>query len=356
MATAHPSDAPGVGASGDASSASIPRADPAIPAVVFERPSRGLTIRHILVPMDGSALAGCAVPFAAALAEVFAARLTLLRVLTAPNGHVDPVAWELRRAEAHAHLADIERRLTERGLAASVAVLEGRPADRVLHFAHDHDVDLIVLSSHGEGGLTAWILSSTAHKVIARTHSSVLVVPAYGTEAATPCRYRRILLPLDCSPRAECVLPIAAALARAHDAEIVLAHVIPEPELPRRMPASASDVALARQLTDRNREESERYLRSLAADLAAQHLRVRTETVVSPRRHHTLLELAESLDVDLIVVSAHGATGDPADRYGSMAEHLLQRSNRPILVLQDLSDAVRESTRAAEAAQPHAGH
>ena len=334
------------------------RPDATVPAILFERPSRGLTIRHILVPLDGSALAACALPFAAALAQVFSARVTLLRVLTAPSGHVDPVAWELLRAEAHAHLADLEHRLAASGLASSVAVLEGRPAERILHFAHEHDVDLIVLSTHGEGGLTAWLLSSTAEKILARTHSSVLVVPAYAAEGAdaTERRFRRILLPLDCSPRAESVLPIAAALARAHDAELILAHVVPEPELPRRMPASSEDVALARQLTERNRQESEQYLRTVSGDLSAQRLRVRTHAAVSARRPHAILELAEREDVDLIVACAHGATGNVTDRYGSIAEHLLRRSNRPIIVLQDLADAVRDSTRAAEAAQSRAGH
>jgi nucleotide-binding universal stress UspA family protein len=318
----------------------------------------GLSIRHILVPMDGSAVAECALPFAAVLGQVLSARITLLRVLTAPPGRVDPVQWELVRAEARGQLVRSERQLTARGLTSAVAVQEGRPAEQIIHFAREHRVDLIVLSSHGEGGLTGWVLSSTAQKVVARTNSSILIVPAYATEGSRTAdlRFGKILLPLDCSPRAECILPFAAALARAHDAELILAHVVPEPELPRRMPPSPEDVALARRLTERNRNESESYLRNVSNDLSAQGIRVQIHAVVSTRRPHTILELADREAVDLIVACAHGATGKASDRYGSTAAHLIQRSNRPIVVLQDLAGAVRESTRAEEAARSHAGH
>jgi nucleotide-binding universal stress UspA family protein len=246
---------------------------------------------------------------------------------------------------------------SRRAVSRPPSVLEGRSAEQIIHFAEAHHADLIVLSSHGEGGLTGWMLSSTAQKVIARAHGSILIVPAYsdGTRAAE-VRFARILLPLDCSPRAECILPFAAALARAHDAELILAHVVPEPELPRRMPPSPEDVALARRLTDRNRHESEQYLRNVSNDLSAQGIRVRTHAVVSSRRPHTILELAEREDVDLIVACAHGATGSANDRYGSTAAHLIQWSNRPIVVLQDLTGAVREATRAEEAARSHPGH
>jgi nucleotide-binding universal stress UspA family protein len=327
------------------------------PGSVFAPSCPGLTIRHILVPMDGSPLAECTLPFAAALGHVFSARITLLRVLTAPEGHVDPVEWELVRAEAHGQLARSGKRLTASGLTSSVAVLEGRSAQQIIHFAQEHHVDLIVLASHGEGGLTGWVLSSTAQKVVARTQSSVLVVPAY-TDRAAPAelRFGKVLLPLDCSPRAECVLPFAAALVRAHQAELILAHVVPEPELPRRMPPSPEDLGLARRLMERNRNEGERYLRSVSDDLSAQGIRVRSHTVASARRPHAILDLAEREDVDLIIACAHGATGSPSDRYGSTATHLLQRSNRPIVVLQDLAGAVRESTCAEDAARSHAGH
>ena len=122
------------------------------------------------------------------------------------------------------------------------------------------------------------------------------------------------------------------------------------------MPPSAEDVTLAHRLTERNRFESEHYLRNVSNELSAQGIRVQTNAVVSTRRAHSILELADRDDVDLIVACAHGATGNANDQYGSTVAHLIQRSSRPIIVLQDLAGAVHESTRAQEAARSHPGH
>ena len=321
-----------------------------------------LTIRHVLVLLDGSPLAECALPWAVAVAQVFAARITLLRVLERPavssstSHHHDAVDWEMRRAEAQSRLAAIDRDLRARQMTSAIELLEGRPAEQIINFAGAHQVDLVALSSHGEGGLSGWALSSTAAMVVARTRSSVLVVPAHAAEGQRigDVRVRRILVPLDCSPRAECVLPLATALSRAHDAEMILAHVVPEPEMPRRLPPSAEDVAVASQLTERNRLEGERYLGELR-DRLEPKLQVGTRIVVSSRRARAIRAMADEADVDLVMVSAHGRTGDALERYGSVAARLLEGNSRPIIVLQDLG-AGREPTRAEEAAQSRPGH
>ena len=147
-----------------------------------------LTIRYVLVPLDGSPLAECALPWAVAVAQALGARMTLLRVLERPgiseatSHHHDAVDWEMRRAEARSQLSRIDRDLKGRGLTSTVELLEGRPAEQIINFARALHVDLVVLSSHGEGGLTGWALSSTALMVVARTYASLLVVPAHSAE------------------------------------------------------------------------------------------------------------------------------------------------------------------------------
>lgn len=305
--------------------------------------------RHLLVPLDGSALAECALPFVAALAEVFASRITLLRVLESghpASGHVDVVEWEMARAEAHSHLTRLDGQLKGRGLLSAVEVLEGRAAEQIIQFAKQHQVDLIALSSHGAGGLTGWLLSSTIQKIVARAHTSVLIVPAYAIagRCISEPRFSKILLPLDCSPRAECMLPVGVALARAHDGELILSHVVPEPEMPRRLAPSRDDLKLAAQLTERNRIEAERYLTDLQSDLTLRGVRTQVRVVVSPRPTHSIRALADREDVDLVVVGAHGRTADPSERYGGIAARLIQECSKPVIVIQDLPEAVLEST------------
>jgi nucleotide-binding universal stress UspA family protein len=321
------------------------------------------SIRHVLVPLDGSKTAECVLPFAALMAQAFGARLTLLRVLethggAAPSQHVDPLQWEISRIEARNELNRIAGELEPARVAPSVEIVSGAAAEQIIQFAEAQHVDLIVLSSHGEGGLSRWLLSSTVQKVVSRAPTSVLIVPAYACPGRRigDLRLASMLLPLDCSPRAEGILPLAAALARIHDGELILAHVVPEPELPRRMSPSAGDLTLAAQLNERNRAEAERYLGELHSQVVAQGARARVRVVVSPRCDRALRGLADEENVDLILLSAHGKTGDAGERYGAVAARLMQSSNRPVIIVQDLAGVLRAVNLAEEAMREHPGH
>src|SRR5207302_612916 len=114
--------------------------------------------------------------------------------------------------------------------------------------------------------------------------------------------------------RAEFILPAATALARAHDAQLILAHVVPEPEMPRRMPPSSEDLDLAERIIERNCSEATRYLGDMQRRLAANGARVDVRIVVSSHRTQSLRELARQEHADLVVLAAHGSTGDAKER------------------------------------------
>ena len=263
--------------------------------------------------------------------------MTILRVLESGDAHpVDAVEWEIARAEAYAHLTALAGTLKEVDVAATVEIVQGKPAEQIPHFAATHDADLIVLSTHGAGGLNHWTLGGTVQKIIATTQASVLIVPARWP-TSEPVRFRRMLVPLDCSPRAECILPAATELARAHGAELILAHVVTEPEMPRRLRASSEDQDLIARITERNHGEAKLYLQEIQQRLAASTDRVEVQIVVSPRRIQALRNLARQQQVDLIVLSAHGSTGDAKERYGSVASKFLHDGGEPVIILQDLA-------------------
>ena len=324
---------------------------------------RPLAIEHILAPFDGSTLAECTVRFVMALARAFSSRVTLIRTLeqavptTATAPPVDALEWELARAEAHAGLTRLQKTLERQGLRAAVEVVQGRAAEQIAHFACANNADLIVLSSHGEGGLHGWGLASTVHKIVFTTHASVLVVPAHRFHNGnTPsAEFRKILVPLDCSSRAECILPAATELAKAHGAQLILAHVVLEPEMPRRMPPSCEDLQLAGELVQRNRREAEHYLRELQSRLAAS-TDADIRLVVAPHRTRALRDLAKQEGVDLVVLCAHGSTGDPNQRYGGVAAKFLQEADTPVMVLQDLASIVQPRVAADTVGAERPGH
>jgi nucleotide-binding universal stress UspA family protein len=327
-----------------AASAPVPGGSP----VSVENGCRRLTIRHVLVPLDGSSVAECTLAFASAIAQPFSARVTILRVLESVDSQpIDAVEWEMARAEAYARLVQLADTLKGHGLTAAVEIVQGRPAEQIPHFAATHDADLIVLSTHGAGGLNQWSLGGTVQKVIATTHASVLIVPARWP-ASDSVRLQRMLVPLDCSPRAECILPAATELARAHGAQLILAHVVAEPEMPRRLPPSSEDLNLIERITQRNHGEARRYLLDIQQRLSASAGSIEVQIVVSPRRIQALRNLAREHQVDLIILSAHGSTGDAKEHYGAVASRFLQDGGEPVIILQDLAAAVARGWEATD--------
>ncbi len=315
---------------------------------------------HILVPLDGSPLAECVLPHTIAVARACKAQVTLLRVLerTRAAGQtwsVDPLDWHIRKAEAMAYLDGLSTRLQKVGLRTKNTLLEGQAAERIIEFTRSHDVNLVILSSHGRSGLSNWNVSSIVQKIILRAYVPVMIVRAYQPVASdlTGLRYRRLLVPLDCSQRAECVLPLATTLARFHESELLLVHVVRRPEMVRRAPPTREDVELANRLTERNRLEAVRYLEELPSRLS---LDVQTRLLVSDDTAATLHELVKQEDADLVVLSAHGYSGGTKWPYGSMVINFIAYGTTPLLVVQDLSPDDVKRTQAEMAAREYKGH
>jgi nucleotide-binding universal stress UspA family protein len=315
---------------------------------------------HILVPLDGSRIAECVLPHAVALAHTFGARVTLLQVVAqAPFADqaqtVDPLRWHMRKTEAESYLDSVVARLREAELQVDKVTLEGEAANNVIEFAHEHRIDLILLSSHGQSGLSKWNVSSVVQKIILRANMPVMIVRAYQSTAENllGLHYKRVLAPLDGSQRAEYILPLACNLAHFHDGQLLLAHAVRKPEMPRHTPLTEEEAALAAKIGEYNRREAEKYLGNLKERLKCDtqsHLLESADTAAA------LHDLIREKDVDLVALSAHGYTSTPRWPYGSMALNFIAYGTTPLLVMQDMSTEELEQTQAEQAAKESKGH
>jgi nucleotide-binding universal stress UspA family protein len=296
-------------------------------------------LQNILAPLDGSTLAECVLPHAIALANAFGSQLTFLRVAdeTRSSGSsrpIDPLRWQIDKREAGAYLESILSRYMHTGLTIQTILLEGNAAERIIEFGQANNIDLIVLSSHGQSGLSGWNISSVAQKIMLRPFSSTLIVRAY--QASLPSteqqRYNRILLPLDGSLRAECVLPIATTLAQRYNAHILAVHVVTKPEMPRRTHLNDEDLLLSSHIVERNVEEGTHYLQQLRGLVAAD---IETRLVQSDSVTSALHEIAGREEIDLVILSAHGYTGQTHWPYGSVVTNFVAYGIAPVLIVQD---------------------
>lgn len=141
-----------------------------------------MTCKLIVVPTDMSDYSLRALPYAVGLAQLFGARLDVIYVhepILLPFGEFGALP-PMKPDEQETYVRDEMRKLMlERvpdSLNAVGHVLVGRPADEIMRFAEEHNADLIVIATHGRGGLFHAVMGSTAEKVVRAAPCAVLTL------------------------------------------------------------------------------------------------------------------------------------------------------------------------------------
>ena len=274
----------------------------------------------VLVPLDGSPQSESVVPLLRLLASKTAIHIELLRCYE-PVSEIYLVPPDLMSLDTYAvlnetipaSLADyLEAMRGQLGQEiTSAGVKRGAAAAEIL--AQSETADLVVMASHGRRGLDRLLLGGVTTKVVRGCAKPVLVV------AGADCREPKldvIMVAIDGSEGSVRALEAAKKLARAVNAVLVLYQAV-------KMSWASGDL-------EKPLEDVERQLQSLAADCPDLETRVRAYTTDGPPY---ILERAEELKADLIVVGSHGRRGLQHLLMGSVAEHVVHHARCPVMVV-----------------------
>ena len=297
---------------------------------------------QILVPLDGSSLAEQALSCAITLARELPAELVLLQATWIPPdvlAILDESTVELKatvarlETEAKDYLGAWAGQLKDAGLVARQVVRHGPPAEAILDYAGEAQVDQIVMATHGYSGIKRWTHGSVAERVLQAARVPLLLVRADEQSLADhwqqPAGCRRILVPLDGSVMAEQILSTVVTFAQALSSELILFQALIAyvsgwmteewyPPVPG--------------VLDAAQEDAQAYLSAVAGRLKEQGLHVATSTSIGPVAQ-CILEYAEAHRVDLIAMCTHGRTGLARWALGSVADRVLRAGNTPILLV-----------------------
>jgi nucleotide-binding universal stress UspA family protein len=145
-------------------------------------------LKHLLVPVDGSECSKLAIGQAIELAKAFSSKITLLNVYEMQNfryyGANNVVIWQESFREMmvknSAEILDEAKKscaAIDSRIEVDTVSLEGNPADTIVEFAEKHDeIDLLVMGSHGMGGVRRFFLGSTTHKVAVAIEKPILII------------------------------------------------------------------------------------------------------------------------------------------------------------------------------------
>jgi nucleotide-binding universal stress UspA family protein len=313
--------------------------------------------RSILVPLDGSPLSEYALPAACYIARRSGAALRLVHVHM--RATPDPIyvqglsvideSMQSRDTDhERAYLERIrDRIIAQHDLRVTIATCDPVSdvggdvtiADALAADAAANDIDLIVMTTHGRGGLARFWLGSVADSLV---HvSSVPVLSLRPGEPVPPIEhppvFRHILIPLDGSALAEQILEPALALGDLTQATYTLLHVLELFVLPGYAPL-AQAVHLDAHMTQAVRAERQRYLDDVAERLRASGHQVHTRTLLGTQPAVVLLDAAQEQGADLIALATHGRSGLPRLLIGSVADKVLQAAPAPLLLVRPPAD------------------
>lgn len=290
-----------------------------------------MRFNKILLPLDGSELAEKALAPVLALAEALAAEIVLLRVVVPLSIKLDPDLYQRLidngQSEAKAYLNTIQSRPLFSAVRCKSETVVGKAAESIINYAQENEIDLIVMSSHGRSGIRRWVYGSVTDKVLHQAACATAIIhPQVETELFA---HKRILTPLDGSRQAERALEPALKLAQAAAAELMLLRVTVMPPIPVEPVAGWPGIESVMKAEE---DEVKAYLQQVRKSLANGRIQINTHIAAEPVAK-SIIDTAEKLEVDLIIMSSHGRSGLDRWVFGSVTGKIVRGAKCATMVI-----------------------
>jgi nucleotide-binding universal stress UspA family protein len=141
--------------------------------------------------------------------------------------------------------------------------------------------------------------------------------------------YRKILVPLDGSKRAEKILPHVEELARRYKAKVIFLQVVEHKTLTT---PEGAFINLSEQEFEQAQKQAEAHLSGIQGEFRGKNIESRTRVLYGPVVEG-IISMAAQEGADLIALASHGRGGLSRVFYGSVAAGLLHRVDRPLLII-----------------------
>jgi len=279
--------------------------------------------RKMLVLLDGSKLAEVVLKYAQELSARMNIGLELLHVCSPHETDRLPAlqaymrvmaeAVDQKTAEIHSGLGGIPAGRVKAG----VKVLVGYPAEEIIKYADENNIDLIVLSSHGQSGVRVWDIGNVANKVIHASRVNIVMVPSgIDLDSFSKSTQKIILVPLDGTPFSEIAIPLSVSLAKQKGSEmdIVFVHV----DDPAKKPPEIN---------------LDNYLNNIVKRVGEEGVKAGA-LLLKGNTAETIVNHIEKNPVQLIVMSTHEHKGLTTMVFSSVTENVLHMVKKaPILIV-----------------------
>lgn len=305
-----------------------------------------MRIRRILYPTDFSATATQALKHALFLAEQFEAELHMLHAIILhesdprdPDRHFPEPSEILNQLFeiADSEMAEIVRKNEAKTFSLVEAKVRGYSAGEViLRYTDEHDIDLVVMGTHGRRGPARLFLGSVAEEVVRHAPCPVLTLREEKAPQAIEA-VERILVPVDFSPYSQEALSYGKEVAALYGAGLQVLHTIEEPAYPY-FYTPGGTYSPVEQL-EALREKAEEALVKMLSETPGPEVPAE-RFVATGRPASEIARFAEERGSDMVVIATHGLTGLERLLVGSTAEQVVRLAHCPVFTVKSFGKSL----------------
>lgn len=291
----------------------------------------------ILLPLDGSELAEVALPYVEKLAGRLGSEIVLAHVSELASDPTEDThrSYLKRIVEATENEASAYSDKQGNGPAIVVrsVILAGQPAEKIVEYAENENIGLIIMATHGQSGIQRWALGSVADKVVRATTRPVLLIRAKGASPDVSSRgiLNKILVPLDGSKEGEAIIPYIEDLASRLMIKVILIQI-----LAKGYETLTQYVPLSERQIESDRARAAAYLNNIGVGLKGKGIAVEERLGIGIRLGNAaeqIIQAAYEVQADLMAMTTHGRSGVGRWAFGSVAERVLHEGNTPLLLV-----------------------
>ncbi len=285
----------------------------------------GVGIHNVLIATDCSHHSSAALSYGLSFAHRYSAHAEIVYVLpTDEYALAGPEALTAAKDAARRDVLDLKTKLRcshsfEEDVDYRVSMLEGSAADCLLEWAREKRIDLIVVGTHGRGGLGKIILGSVAEKIFRHSSVPVLTIGPHIHRPREVVAAHHILAPCDLTPRSHPAVQFACALAKEHNSQLTVLHVIDHANEGMKVDPERVKQGIQGELT---------HILGRCADGVDVCYRIECGKIAL-----TILNAASEIDSDLIVLGVRPSSG-LLDRFmWPIAYELVREAACPVLTI-----------------------
>jgi nucleotide-binding universal stress UspA family protein len=225
--------------------------------------------------------------------------------------------------------------------------VEGFPAEALAAYATAEGIDMIVMTTHGRGGLSRFWLGSVADALVRQAGTPVLLIRPDDDgkeEASAAPPLRHILVPSDGSSLSRSVLEPALALGELTGARFTLLRaLLPLPPQPR--PWTLATTAIEPEMLAEERLRALEEMEAVATPLRDRGLAIECAVVTHRNPATAILEFAATNSVDAITLGTRGRSGWARAALGSVADKVMRAATLPVLLYRPPAPGVNRQSR-----------